>query len=54
MKAFSIFEQIPKSLIVLGGGPIGSELAQAFQRLGAAVHLIHSHSEILAKRIERS
>jgi pyruvate/2-oxoglutarate dehydrogenase complex dihydrolipoamide dehydrogenase (E3) component len=47
----SIFnlEQIPKSLIVLGGGPIGSELAQAFQRLGTAVHLIHSHSEILAR-----
>ena len=47
----SIFnlEQIPKSLIVLGGGPIGSELAQAFQRLGTSVHLIHSHSGILAR-----
>ncbi len=42
-------EEIPRSLIVLGGGPIGSELAQAFQRLGTSVHLIHSHPEILAR-----
>lgn len=41
--------ELPKSLIVLGGGPIGSELAQAFQRLGTSVHLIHRHSEILAR-----
>lgn len=42
-------EQFPQSLIVLGGGPIGSELAQAFQRLGTSVQLIHSHPEILAR-----
>jgi pyruvate/2-oxoglutarate dehydrogenase complex dihydrolipoamide dehydrogenase (E3) component/uncharacterized membrane protein YdjX (TVP38/TMEM64 family) len=30
-------ETLPQRLVVLGGGPIGSELAQAFARLGATV-----------------
>jgi pyruvate/2-oxoglutarate dehydrogenase complex dihydrolipoamide dehydrogenase (E3) component len=30
----------PRHLIVLGGGPIGCELAQAFRRLGAAVTIL--------------
>ncbi len=38
---------IPESLIVMGGGPIGSELSQAFQRLGSKVSLIHSHNQLL-------
>ncbi len=33
-------DAIPKHLIVLGGGPIGIELAQAFRRLGAKVSVI--------------
>lgn len=33
-------KKIPKRLAVLGGGPIGSELAQAMQRLGSSVSLI--------------
>lgn len=47
----SIFDlkKIPQSLVVLGGGPIGSELAQAFLRLGSKVSLIHSHNTILNK-----
>jgi len=38
----TIFERksAPKHLIVIGGGPIGAELAQAHRRLGAAVTLI--------------
>lgn len=42
-------EKIPKSLVVMGGGPIGCELAQAFLRLGSTVSLIHSHKTLLNK-----
>jgi dihydrolipoamide dehydrogenase len=34
---FSSLDDAPKKLIVLGGGPIGCELAQAFARLGSEV-----------------
>lgn len=37
----------PKSLAVIGGGPIGCELAQAFHRLGCEVTLIHKNSHLL-------
>jgi pyruvate/2-oxoglutarate dehydrogenase complex dihydrolipoamide dehydrogenase (E3) component len=36
---FSLTE-LPKHLIVIGGGPIGCELAQAFRRLGSEVTII--------------
>lgn len=39
-------QHAPKSLIVLGGGPIGCELAQAFSNLGVPVSLVE-HSCIL-------
>lgn len=42
-------KDIPKSLIVLGAGPIGCELAQAFQRLGAKVHLVEMEDRLLSK-----
>ena len=47
----TIFElkEIPKSLVVMGGGPIGCELAQAFLRLGSKVSLINSHNGLLNK-----
>jgi pyruvate/2-oxoglutarate dehydrogenase complex dihydrolipoamide dehydrogenase (E3) component len=32
---------------VIGGGPIGCELAQAFQRLGSQVSLIHKNAHLL-------
>jgi pyruvate/2-oxoglutarate dehydrogenase complex dihydrolipoamide dehydrogenase (E3) component len=40
-------ENIPKTLTILGGGPIGSELGQAFQRLGTQVMLIHNKERLL-------
>ena len=42
----TIFEvdPFPEHLIVLGGGPIGVELGQAFRRLGATVTLVEAQS----------
>jgi pyruvate/2-oxoglutarate dehydrogenase complex dihydrolipoamide dehydrogenase (E3) component/uncharacterized membrane protein YdjX (TVP38/TMEM64 family) len=39
--------QRPPRLAVIGGGPIGCELAQAFQRLGSQVSLLHKNSHLL-------
>lgn len=35
---------LPESLVVLGGGPLGLELAQAFCRLGCSVVVIERHA----------
>ena len=43
---FSLTER-PKRLAVIGGGPIGCELAQAFYRLGCEVTLFHNAGHIL-------
>ena len=45
---FSLTEQ-PRHLVVLGGGPIGCELAQAFARLGCAVTLIEGGERLLPR-----
>ena len=45
---FSLTE-LPRKLVVFGGGPMGSELAQAFRRLGSQVDLVHSGSSLLPK-----
>ncbi len=37
----------PSRLAVIGGGPIGCEMAQAFQRLGSQVSLFHKNDHIL-------
>jgi pyruvate/2-oxoglutarate dehydrogenase complex dihydrolipoamide dehydrogenase (E3) component/uncharacterized membrane protein YdjX (TVP38/TMEM64 family) len=39
----------PKRLLVLGGGPIGSELTQAFARLGSTVTQVEMGSRLLAR-----
>ncbi len=44
--------RVPESLVVLGGGPVGVELAQFFHRMGAQVTVVESNRHILA-RIDR-
>src|SRR6266704_6667376 len=39
--------QCPARLAVIGGGPIGCELAQAFQRFGSQVSLLHKNAHLL-------
>jgi len=57
-------EELPKSLLVIGGGPIGCELAQTFRRFGSEVTLLSrgerllprddaDAAEILKRRFER-
>lgn len=42
-------EQAPRQLIIIGGGPIGCELSQAFGRLGTQVTLIQSPGRLLTR-----
>ena len=46
---FAELEEAPKKLVVLGGGPIGSELAQSFARLGSNVTQIEMSDRIMGK-----
>jgi len=41
--------ELPGHLVVLGGGPIGIELAQAFRRLGAEVTVVEGLPNILSR-----
>jgi pyruvate/2-oxoglutarate dehydrogenase complex dihydrolipoamide dehydrogenase (E3) component len=47
----SIFDlvEVPESLAVIGGGPIGVEMAQAFRRLGAEVTIVQRAFRVLPK-----
>ena len=44
--------ELPKRLVVLGGGPIGCELAQAFSRHGAEVSLVEMAPRIMIREDE--
>lgn len=41
--------ELPRRLAVLGAGPIGCELAQAFARFGSEVYLLANHNRILCR-----
>lgn len=40
-------EEVPKSMVIIGGGAIGTEMAQAFSRLGTEVSLIHMDKHLV-------
>ena len=42
-------KELPKRLVVLGGGPIGSEMTQAFSRLGSKVTQVEMMPRILPR-----
>ncbi|MBL4826514.1 MAG: FAD-dependent oxidoreductase, partial [Spongiibacteraceae bacterium] len=42
-------EKLPERLVVLGGGPIGCELAQAFSRLGAQVTIVEQTPRLMIR-----
>lgn len=50
---FSLSE-LPKKLVVVGGGPIGCEMAQAFARFGAEVHLLEANDHILSREDQQA
>jgi len=42
-------DHLPKSMIILGGGPIGCEMSQAFSRLGTKVSVVDMAPQILTR-----
>jgi pyruvate/2-oxoglutarate dehydrogenase complex dihydrolipoamide dehydrogenase (E3) component len=46
---FAKLDEVPQRLMVLGGGPIGCELAQSFARLGSAVTQVEMAPRIMAR-----
>ncbi len=49
---FARLDDVPKRLVVLGGGPIGCELAQAFARLGSEVTQVEMGARIMVREDE--
>ncbi|MBX3588920.1 MAG: FAD-dependent oxidoreductase [Ramlibacter sp.] len=50
--SFAQLDHIPRRLVVLGGGPIGCELAQSFARLGAEVTQVEMAPRIMMREDE--
>jgi len=48
-KEIFYLDHLPKSIIVLGAGPIAIEMAQAFCRLGSKVTVVQRSNQILSK-----
>src|SRR6266571_4203473 len=46
-KVLDELKKKPESMVVLGGGPIGCELGQAFARLGVRIDMVQSGAQLL-------
>jgi pyruvate/2-oxoglutarate dehydrogenase complex dihydrolipoamide dehydrogenase (E3) component len=50
--AFAKLDEVPQRLVVLGGGPIGCELAQSFARLGSQVTQVEMGARLMVREDE--
>ncbi|MCP5326548.1 MAG: FAD-dependent oxidoreductase [Oceanospirillaceae bacterium] len=48
-ESFAQMDEVPRRIVLLGGGPIGCELAQCFARLGADVTLVERNGRVLPR-----
>lgn len=51
-ETLSSLNELPKRIVILGGGPIGCELSQSFARLGADVSQIEMADSVMAREDE--
>ena len=49
---FAKLDEVPRRLVVLGGGPMGCELAQSFARLGSRVTQVEMDSRLMVREDE--
>jgi uncharacterized membrane protein YdjX (TVP38/TMEM64 family)/thioredoxin reductase len=50
--AFAKLDEVPQRLVVLGGGPMGCELAQSFARLGSHVTQVEMGARLMVREDE--
>ena len=46
-------KEVPASVLILGGGPVGVEMSQALTRFGAKVTVVEAEDRLLAREAER-
>jgi len=48
-KEIFYLDRLPRSMVIMGGGPIGIEMGQAFNRLGTKVYIVDRGDQVLGK-----